>query len=256
MAQVKGKKGIEYADARWNPITGCCICDCAVRERLGKCWAERMALRQRSKDEDGNVIGRAGYDPENPFKPSYHGYREVRFGKKTVELINLPLYWTKPRRIATCFMGDISCAEDEWIELLINTISMTSRHRYYILTKYPTRLLKWKWPENVWFGTTINRNKDVYRITALMEIKARSKARTVFISFEPIYEELQMDLFHRIFRSGLLDWIIIGAQTQPTFQPKDVWVECILEIADQYNVPVFMKENLNYEPKRYDFPGG
>ncbi len=39
-------------------------------------------------------------------------------------------------------------------------------------------------------------------------------------------------------------WIILGAQTKPTLQPKIEWVREIVEAADKAGVKVFLKDNL------------
>lgn len=222
-------KNIEYADVSWNPITGCRILDCVVKKR-GKCWAEKMAYRLK---------GRYGYSKTDPFRPTFHYDR-----------IKKPLYWHRPKRVDTCFMGDISCAKEKWIEMVLTIILMTPQHRYYILTKDPERLAKYSFPENVWVGVTVNRQIDIYRVEIL---KQKIDAQIKYVSFEPIYDDITKPVF---FEPVGIHWFILGAQTNPEFQPKKEWIENILAIADKYKIPVFMKDNLKYEPKRYEFPNG
>ena len=60
------------------------------------------------------------------------------------------------------------------------------------------------------------------------------------------------------FDAELVDWIIIGAQTGAgAKQPKKAWVADIIREADTHNVPVFIKNNLEWavpEIKRQEFP--
>jgi protein gp37 len=243
---MTGKKNIEYADESWNPFSGCLVEDCAVKERKGKCWAEKMAQRLK---------GRCGYDKIDPFKPSYHGEETKNLGYKTVKKINIPRHWKKPRRIDCCFMGDISFASEDVLDQILETIRLTQHHRYYILTKNPKALLKIQWPKNAWVGVTINRNKDLYRVDLLKRIRAKIR----YLSIEPLYEKLDPDRLYQYFtdETGFIRWIIIGAQTKPELQPKTDWVDSILELNDHYSkIPIFMKNNLKYEPKRFEFPKG
>ncbi|NHI94932.1 MAG: DUF5131 family protein [Candidatus Lokiarchaeota archaeon] len=224
---MTGKKNIEYADRSWNPLTGCNIPDCAVKQRLGSCWAQKMAWRLK---------GRAGYDLDDPFKPTYH-----------VDKLQDPLRWRKPRRIDCCFMGDISCMEPGWIETIIELMRFTPRHRYYLLTKNPTPLRNYKFPANAWIGTTINKRADLWRILELEQISARIR----YLSIEPLYERIRL---HRI--NPKINWIIIGAQTNPEFQPENEWIRAIIHDAEKYNIPIFMKDNLRYPSKLTEFPEG
>jgi len=219
----QGKKNIEYADKSWNPYSGCEIKDCAINEHIGKCWAKKRSLM---------LAGRYGYSATHPFRPTFHEDKLKR-----------PYNWQKPRRIDCCFMGDLSCAKKEWIEKILQVIKNTGQHRYYILTKNPKNLIYYEFPFNAWVGVTINCLADIYRITDLVKVKAWVK----WISFEPLYEFFE-------FIPVSIDWIVIGAQTNPEFQPKKLWVDNILRIADDFEIPVFMKNNLKYEPKRFEFP--
>jgi len=79
MAQTK----IEWADAVWNPVTGCT----PISEGCKNCYAERMARR---------LAGRCGYPNNEPFRITLHSDR-----------LNEPLKWKKPRRVFVCSMGDL-----------------------------------------------------------------------------------------------------------------------------------------------------
>jgi protein gp37 len=235
--EIKGKKNIEYANERWHPITGCNIQDCAVKEKKGKCWAELMAIRQVAQ---GNYHVK---DKNKPFMPAWQGDRIIN---KKYPLIEQPLHWNKIRWIDTCFMGDISCAKQEWILKMLETIEKARIHRFYLLTKNPIKLKSFKFPRNAWVGTTINRHDDLYRLSDLRKLQARIK----YISFEPIYEDINLSL------SDLnnIDWIILGAQTRPNLQPEKTWVQKILCKSHKRRIPIFIKNNLNFSPKLTEFP--
>lgn len=224
---MNGKKNIEYADISWNPITGCLVKDCAIKQKLGSCWAQKMAFRLK---------GRAGYDLKDPFKPTFHE-----------DKLEQPLHWKKPRRIDCCFMGDVSFARPEWIERVLKIVEQTPQHRYYFLTKNPGPLKNYYFPENAWVGVTVNRRNDLWRILELEWVFAQTK----YVSIEPLYEIIRLN--------GIVthvNWIIIGAQTNPEFQPRTQWVQAIIHDARELKIPIFMKENLKYSNKLTEFPEG
>ena len=49
---------------------------------------------------------------------------------------------------------------------------------------------------------------------------------------------------------------MMGAQTNPTVQPKRVWVQEILNAAGEAGIPVLMKHNLEWpaDGRRFEFP--
>lgn len=196
--------------------------------KKGVCWAMKMAKRLAGNPATDY------YKNIDAFQPTFHPFH-----------LNEPLHWRKPQRIACCFMGDIACAKDDEINAILGVIQRTPHHRYYIWTKQARKLLGFKFPHNVWLGVTINCQNDIYRLFELIDLEA-----DIFcLSLEPLYESIEFPN-----ELDLIDWIAIGAQTNPVFQPKKNWVDDILFHADSLSIPVFMKDNLKYEPKRYDFP--
>jgi protein gp37 len=223
--EKKGKKSIEYADRSWNPITGCTHYGndklCAVWRW---CWGHKMACR---------LAGRFGYDAKNPFKPTFHE-----------DKLEVPYRWHKPMRVDTCFMGDMfsNGMPTEWILRVLKVIEENPRHRFYLLTKNPSRMREFTFSENAWVGVTVNRQSDVYRIDEVRGVKAKIR----YVSLEPIYERIHADFSN-------IQWVILGAQTSPELQPRREWVEHILELAD--GIPVFMKDNLRWDgSRRCEFP--
>ncbi|NQT33243.1 MAG: DUF5131 family protein, partial [Candidatus Omnitrophica bacterium] len=92
---------------------------------------------------------------------------------------------------------------------------------------------KFPMPDNCWRGVTITKGEA--RVFPLVDSGIR------FASFEPLLGEIQM-------KGCPFDWIILGSLTGPgskKYQPKVEWIENILRQADEYNVPVFMKNSLS-----------
>jgi len=84
--------------------------------------------------------------------------------------------------------------------------------------------------------------------------------RRRFLSIEPLLGPLWPDDKPRFcfgaYLPDHLSWIIIGAQTNPNVQPKRVWVQEILNAADETGIPVLMKHNLEWPAgeRRFEFP--
>jgi protein gp37 len=213
---------IEYLDLTWNPTAGCSGFGCAIGKN---CWAYRIAKRNILKCE----LCRS-------FVPHVH-----------FERFDEPLARKKPARIGVSFMGEFfDEGISEWVRARIKmTIEKACWHNFLVLTKQPQNIdLDEPIPENLWVGVSVNRKEDLWRIATLKLTKAKVKV----VSFEPLYEDLG-----RINLEGI-DWVIIGAQTHPTFQPKQEWVWNIIFPASTLNIPIFLKNNLNHANPIQKFP--
>ena len=215
------KKSIEYSNKSWNPYSGCNHIEKGICSVGTRCWAYRMANRLK---------GRYGYNKYHPFRPTLH-----------YDKLKQPLKWKKPRMIASCFMGDIACCPDFYLYEIMKVVRHCPQHIFYFLTKDPLEVGRKEvhFPDNAYIGVTVNRQNDVHRIVEMNKIDAKVK----YVSFEPVYE-------HITFNPNSLDWIIIGSQTNPTLHPDHDDVQHILNLADECNVPVFMKPNLEWNGER------
>ena len=213
------KTNIEWCDFTWNPYTGC-------RNTCGFCYARKLA--------EGRLKGRFGY--ENGFEPTFHPDR-----------LQEPYKIKKPSKIFTVSMGDLfgdwmlPRKEDRglsWIKLILQVVDDNPHHTFQFLTKYPQnlRLLDYQRP-NMWVGTTVTTWIDFWRIRCLKKYTTGIK----FVSFEPLHGDMQeLDLTD-------IDWVIIGAETgrRPgKITPEPDWIEDILCATNEYDIPVFMKNNL------------
>lgn len=195
------KTKIEWADAVWNPVTGCT----PISEGCQNCYAKRMVNRLR---------GRCGYPTEDPFKVTLHRNRLIE-----------PLKWKKSRRVFVCSMGDlfhedvpfsyismvfdVMCSwrwpNKEAERLGDESLLEDPGHIFMVLTKRPKRVLDWLWwmgehwrgdsPVNInldaerhfgkhiWIGVTIeNQQRADERIPILLQIPAAVR----FVSVEPM----------------------------------------------------------------------
>jgi protein gp37 len=112
------------------------------------------------------------------------------------------------------------------------SLKETPQHTFIFLTKCPQRLPR-EWPKNCWVGVTATDISMAYSAHAyLQDIEAKVK----FLSLEPL---LSWKSTNACFPDKV-DWLIIGAQTNPYKPPEIEWVRQIVKTG----IPVFLKDNL------------
>ena len=215
------RTGIEWCDLTWNPITGC-------RNGCDFCYARRFAQRLR---------GRYGYPQDDPFAPTFHPDR-----------LEEPIHGCCGCRIFAVSMGDIFSpgVEREWVLKILDIIRQSYCNKFYILTKRPHAWLGFQPPENLWCGVSIATKEEYPRLHDLMFYLNGSGAEDrLFVSIEPLMGPMDdLDL------KGI-SWVIIGAETgnrKGKVAPKLDWILQILDEADRWDIPVFMKDSLKSVP--------
>lgn len=115
------KTKIEWADATWNPVTGCT----KISPACDNCYAERMAKR---------LAGRVGYPKDEPFRVTLHPDR-----------LDQPLKWKKPKRIFVVSMGDLfhENVPESYIAAIFAVAAAAPQHTFMVLTKRPKRMAAW-----------------------------------------------------------------------------------------------------------------
>lgn len=136
---------------------------------------------------------------------------------------------------------------EEWREYIFAKMREFYWHQFQALTKSPSILSRLDIPENCWVGVSITSPADYHRIDELRKCNARVK----FISAEPLMAPLtNLDLSD-------IDWLIVGAMTGPMkkhHQPEQAWVIDIIDYARRLNIPIFIKDNLNWSEEIKEFP--
>jgi protein gp37 len=224
------KTKIEWTDYTYNPVTGC-------TKRCPYCYAHRLAKGRLRKLYLANTNVAPGCDPDDPFSP--------RFWRNRLEQ---PCTLRKPSKIFTCDMGDLwdPHIPPDWIEAILAVASFHERHTFQFLTKQPIRASIYDFPPNAWVGITVESdNGQCWSRQAAMN----SLTATVrFISYEPLLGPIS-------YIPPWADWIIIGAMTGPNAtKPEELWVQTLIDIADEMSIPVFLKHNLEWPLKREEFP--
>jgi protein gp37 len=147
-------------------------------------------------------------------------------------------------------MGDIfgSLIPATWTYVLMEIIEKCPQV-FQVLTKFPGNLLSWAksygLPDNVWVGVTVTKQSMVESaLNCLSSIDAAVK----YVCVEPLQERIVLDL------DGI-DWVIIGAQTNPLFLLEKAWVKELLETASTHNTPMFLKKSLQWHKTIHQWPG-
>ena len=206
---------IEWTEATWNPVTGCC----KVSPGCLHCYAERMAKRLQSMGQ-----------------PNYRDGFSVRTHEHMLEV---PFSWARPRMVFVNSMGDLF-HEDvslDFIKRVFDAMKGTPRHTYQLLTKRAERLAEiapaLPWPENVWMGVTVEDNEHLRRVDRLREVPSAVK----FLSIEPLLGPLP-DLEVR----GI-EWVIVGGESGPGSRPMlREWALDVRDACVEDGVPFFFKQ--------------
>lgn len=287
------KTKIDWADATWNPVTGC-LHGCEY------CYAQKIAYRFGSvgweinteNGHDGDFYDGTGENHvlDKPamrewkngkitkapypfcFDPTFHRYK-----------LDEPQHWKKPRNIFVCSMADLfgDWVPDEWIAEVFEACKAAPQHRYLFLTKNPGRYCDLEragiMPKgnNFWFGATFDHSNwpghdgpheipgrpTTFALHGKMVHDAGDfyypdyPEKNRFVSFEP----LLYDIGAHIGSTGA-QWHIIGAETgnrKWKVATQREWVEHIVEYSDKNHIPVFMKESLREimgDDFRQEFP--
>ena len=251
------KTKIDWADASWNPVTGC-LHGCEY------CYARRIAERFRAKEFSGAYtvneeenVPRTTYELEEPakrcctdakglhvyekapypfgFVPTFHRYR-----------LDDPKHWTKPKNIFVCSMADLfgEWVPDEWILEVMEACVKAPQHRYMFLTKNPSRYVdlfsRGKLPtsDNMWYGTSTPTSHHEFFFAGFVN---------TFVSIEPILEPFTDLCDNGIQPVKKCNWIIVGAETgsrRNKVVPEKSWISELMDASKMTNTPLFMKDSL------------
>ncbi len=144
----------------------------------------------------------------------------------------------KPHNFLLTGMSDIAGWEREWIDQVLAKIAVNPQHQYLFLSKRPDLLNISTELENAWFGVTVTRKSELWRIDALRQ---NVRAKRYHVTFEPLFDNPgTVDL------RGI-DWIVVGTMTgaqSRKVRTSPVWTESLTAQAHELGIPVFWKEDL------------
>ena len=261
--ETMDKTKIEWADATWNPVTGC-LNGCKycyakrIAERFGGSYIPRGGQKMPVLDEpvrtihrdgkSGKIIGKNISPYPYGFTPTFHRYR-----------LDIPERWTKPRTIFVCSMADLfgGWVPFKWIADVFDACMKAPQHRYLFLTKNAKRYSELEdiallpHGANYWYGTSVTSKTDAESYAGDMEGIVNT-----FWSMEPLLGPVNMSE-----AKETPGWVILGAETgnrKNKVIPKKEWIDSIVEFCDAHGVPVLMKDSLipvvGAENMRRDFP--
>lgn len=240
---MSDNSAIQWTETTWNPTTGCD----RISPGCDHCYALVMAKRLKA-------MGQEKYQNDGDPRTSGPG-----FGLAVhPDTLDTPLDWRKPRLVFVNSMSDLFHARvpEPFIGGVWNTMALTRRHTYQILTKRSPRmrrvLTKWEdagcywrkndliwcgpvpWPlANVWLGASIEEDEYARRADDLRETPAAIR----FLSLEPLIGPLPSLSFEGI------DWTIIGGESGKDARPLDLgWVRDLMDRARDAGSAVFVKQ--------------
>jgi len=226
---------IEYGDYIFNPVIGCL-------RKCPYCWARGFARRfakiiaNKEYRFKNNIVSMDGILLElaplinqlKHFKPTF---LEHNFAKE---------FPKKPSMILVGFMTDINYWEKEWMKRVLDKIKQYQQHKFVFLSKEPLVTFDYIFPYNCILGYTITDklNRNIVRDFC------RNRSNKTLLNIEPMHNKfVKIDL--KLMK--YFDWIVVGAETGNCLSkiiPKREWIESIVNQARQYNIPIFLKDNL------------
>ena len=207
MNKQKKDGNISWTDYTWNPVRGLCPVGCKY------CYARAMYKRFK-------------LDPE--IRPASGNFEHLRKFKKL----------EAGTKIFVCSTIEIFHPEIKpmWRSLIFKIIRESPHLIFQILTKMPENIDR-PMPDNVWLGVSVTGEDeliDMWTLDALREAKAKVK----FVSYEPMLDWLDTDIF--------FDWLIIGKLTGfgAKHKPRRHWIDELITKARMKNTAIFLKNNL------------
>ena len=143
-----------------------------------------------------------------------------------------------PHNFLLTGMSDLAGWKKEWIDMVFEKIRQNPQHQFLFLSKRPDLLNIETDLQNAWFGVTVTRNSELWRIDAL---KQNVKAKKYHVTFEPLFDEPKNPNLDGI------DWVVIGTMTgaqKNKVHTLPSWANNIKDVAIAKNIPVFFKEDL------------
>ena len=144
----------------------------------------------------------------------------------------------RPQNFLLTGMSDFSGWKPEWRDAVFAKIRENPQHQFLFLTKRPDLLDFDTDLENAWFGVTVTRKAERWRIDAL---RKNVRAKHYHVTFEPLFDDPgTVDL------SGI-NWIVVGTMTGAQSRKIHTEPVCAWSLTDQAHalgIPVFMKEDL------------
>jgi protein gp37 len=211
---------IQWTDATWNPTTGCT----KISPGCSNCYIERTPAFRIA------------------WRRFERGATDLRLHENRLDQ---PLHWRKPRRVFVNSLSDLfhESVPDTFIARVFETMALSARHTFQILTKRPQRMLAlvptfatqhtapngsgWPLP-NVWLGVSVeNQHFADERIPLLLQTPAAVR----FISAEPLLGSVLLD-------NGSNSWLsctsTLTDEQYEALSPREQADHCCCEQFDEF----------------------
>ena len=143
-----------------------------------------------------------------------------------------------PQNFLLTGMSDLCVWKPEWLEEVLAKMRANPQHQFLFLSKRPDLLNIDCELDNAWFGVTVTRRAELWRIDAL---RKNVRAKHYHVTFEPLFDDPgEVDL------QGI-DWLVVGTMTgaqSRKVHTDPAWARSLTEQAHVRNIPVFWKEDL------------
>lgn len=191
------------------------------------------------------------------------------------EMLELPLHWTRPRRIFVNSMSDLFHEDvpDHFITDVFRVMARAHWHTFLVLTKRPERMRDYMgsdsalefdqagedrtfreenaaWPlPNVWLGVSV---EDQSTADERIPLLHQTPAAVRWISAEPLlgpvdigpWLSVQLSLASEDPRSfSRIDWLVVGGESGPDARPMNPdWVRSLRDQCVAAGVAFFFKQ--------------
>ena len=209
------QSSIEWTEMTWNPTTGCNKISAGCKFCYAEVMTRRLEAMGIEKYKDG-------------FKLRTHE-----------DALLTPFEWKSPKIVFVNSMSDLFHKDVplEFIKKVFVTMNKCPQHTFQVLTKRSDILLEYhkelNWTHNIWMGVSVEDSRVTHRIDDLRKTKARTK----FLSCEPLIGPLPKMNLKKI------DWVIVGGESGRTPRPMEVdWVLDIQNQCEKKEVAFFFKQ--------------
>ena len=233
---MSGATAIEWAEAVWNPVTGCT----RVSDGCDRCYAFALHDRRYAANRRARGEGRAA-----PFPAQYD---EPFSAVRALETrLDEPLRRKRPTLYFVNSMGDLfhERVESEFLDRVFAVMREASRHRFLVLTKRSERMRahleeRGEPAPNVWLGVSAERQDAAdLRVPELL----RTPAAVRFVSAEPLLGPVSLERWLSGPGRGGVDWAIVGGESGRGARPCDAgWVRSLVGECAAAGVPAFVKQ--------------
>ena len=136
----------------------------------------------------------------------------------------------RPQNFLLTGMSDLSGWKPEWRDEVFAKIRENPQHQFLFLTKRPDLLDFDTDLENAWFGVTVTRKAELWRIDAL---RKNVRAKHYHVTFEPLFDDPgTVDL------SGI-NWIVVGNKISAlNSRNKNLFFEYLEKLSKLYGFRV------------------